>query len=262
MKRAIILLTLLLVSQTVFPCLIFVFTQGSHVLVGNHEDWTARDARVRFVPATGKLLGAVVFDFESEGLIQGGMNTAGLFFDGTATPFTPLDFSAKEDFKGKDFWLTLLQSASTVQEAVAFVQKYKVPELEKVHLLFADRSGQSVIVGAYDGTLTLTWKTVFYQVLSNFNIVDPEFGGEQPCPRFATATKILTGNITEQREAAKLVLQQTTQGELTVYSTLFDLTEGTVEVFYIGNFSKSIILNLRNELALGPHVKLLSKQLR
>jgi penicillin V acylase-like amidase (Ntn superfamily) len=200
----------------------------------------------------------MVFDFEHEGLIQGGMNSAGLFFDGTATPFVPMDFSDKEEFKGKDMWLTLLQTCRTANDAVVFISKYKVPDLEKVHLFFADKSGQSVIVGAYDGKLTFTWKTQPQQVLTNFNITDPEYGGEQPCPRFATAIQILT-HPDDAFETAKRVLQQTTQGELTVYSSLFDLTEGTVTVFYQGDFTKSVTVNLAGELKRGAHAMLISK---
>ena len=258
MKRLSLTWAFLILSTTVYPCLIFLFMPGDHVIIGNHEDWTARDARVRFIPATGKLLGCMVFDFESEGLIQGGMNSEGFFFDGTATPYVPMDFSGKEEFKGKDIWLTLLQTSSSVSDAVSFIRKYRIPDLERVHLFFADRSGQSVIVGAYDGELTFTWRNKPFQVLSNFNIVDPEYGGEQPCPRFAAATQILSGSG-DPMTMAKQVLQQTTQGDLTVYSTLFDLTTGSAEVFYMGNFAKSVSFNLSNELKKGIHDVLLSK---
>ena len=258
MKRAALMLILCLFSSSGFSCLIFIFTGGKHVLVGNHEDWTARDGRMRFIPGNNKQLGAIVFDFESEGLIQGGMNTVGLFFDGTATPFVPMDFSDKEEFKGADMWPTLLQTCKTTNDAVTFVQRYKIPDLEKVHLFFADRSGQSVIVGAYDGKLTFTWKSQPQQVLTNFNITDPEYGGEQSCPRFATAMQILS-NPDDAVETAKRVLQQTTQGDLTVYSSLFDLTDGSVTVYYQGDFSKSVTINLASELKLGAHSLLISK---
>lgn len=258
MKKILLTFALLFLSTAVFPCLIFLYMPGDHVIIGNHEDWAARDARVRFIPANGKLLGSVVFDFESEGLIQGGMNSAGFFFDGTATPYVPLDFSDKEEFKGKDLWLTLLQTSRTVSDAVAFIKRYKIPDFERVHIFLADRSGQGVIVGAYDGKLTFTWRTNPFQVLTNFNIVDPEYGGEQPCPRFAAATQILSGSG-DPMNLAKQALQKTTQGELTVYSSLFDLTTGTVDVFYIGNFSKPFSFNLKEELKKGPHDILLSK---
>ncbi len=262
MKRILALTFLLLSAQQASSCLIFIFADSKNIIIGNHEDWPARDARVRFIPGQGKELAVIAFDFASEGFIQGGMNAAGLFFDGTATPFVPLDFTGKEVFTGKDFWLSLLKSCSTIQQAIDFIQKYQVPELEKVHLFFADRTGQSVIVGAYDGELTFTWRSQPFQVLTNFNIVDPEYGGEQPCPRYATATRILSQPTRDPMSSAKTVLAETTQGELTVYSTLFNLTTGTVAIFYLADFSKSLTLDLSAEWQKGPHDILLSEAFR
>lgn len=245
MRIALIMIATALAVTPAYPCLIFVLTKDNHVLVGNHEDWTARDARLRFIPATPDQLAVAVFDFESEGYIQGGVNEAGLFFDATATPFSPIDVSGKEKFEGKDLWLTLLQKCRTVQEAVAFVERYQVPELERVHLLFADKSGQSVILGSYEGRITYTWKSQPIQVLTNFNIVDPEYGGEQPCPRFATANTMLNNGANPID-----VLRQTTQGQLTVYTTLVDLTSGTLQVGYLSDFSHMKTFSLRQE---WPH---------
>lgn len=243
MKRiCLIFVAIVLANTPAYPCLIFVLTKDNHVLVGNHEDWTARDARLRFIPASPNKLAVAVFDFESEGFIQGGVNEAGLFFDATATPFVPLDFAGKEKFEGRDMWLTLLQKCRTVGEAVAFVERYQVPELERVHLLFADKTGQSVIIGAYEGKLTYTWKTQPHQVLTNFNIVDPEYGGEQPCPRYATANALLGKGVDPMD-----VLRQTTQGELTVYTTLIDLTDGVVNVGYLADFSRMASFSLQKE---------------
>jgi hypothetical protein len=261
MRKLLVITALILSIVPVDACTIFIVTRGNRVIVGNHEDWASRDARVRFLPATGSQLGAVVFDFESEGLIQGGVNSAGLFFDATATPFVPLDFTGKQKYEGKDFWLDLLQHCKTIREALDWIGKYQVPELEKVHLFFADRTGQSVIVGAYEGQLTYTWKNQPYQVLTNFNILDPEYGGEQPCPRFAAATKILTPADADPMVAAKTALEQTTQGKLSVYSTLFDLTNMTVQVFYEADFSKSVMYDIPKELKKGGHNYLLSKSI-
>lgn len=256
MRIQLIFAALLLAASPAYACLIFVLTKDNHVWVGNHEDWTARDARLRFIPAGPGTLAVAVFDFESEGFIQGGVNEAGLFFDATATPFTALDVSAKEKFEGKDMWMTLLQKCRTVGDAIAFVERYQVPELERVHLLFADKTGQSVIIGAYEGKLTYTWKTQPHQILTNFNIVDPEYGGEQPCPRYATAHTLL-GKGVDPIE----VLRQTTQGELTVYTTLIDLTDGVLDVGYLADFTHLVSFSLRQEWQ-RPHEVLLSDLFR
>ena len=52
MKKLIPSLILIFTFHAAFPCLIVVVTDGQRVLVGNHEDWFARDARARFEPAT------------------------------------------------------------------------------------------------------------------------------------------------------------------------------------------------------------------
>ena len=220
------------------------------------------DARIKFVPAGKSQYGLVAFDFESEGLIQGGMNTEGLFFDGTATPFVPLDFTGKEEFKGTDFWLALLQTCRSVQDAINFIKKYKVPDLEKVHIFLADKSGQSVIVGAYDGVLTFTPRVGNYQVLTNFNITDPEYGGEQPCPRYGKANEILVANGKATIETVKKVLENTTQGKLTVYSNIYDLNTGSVTIFSEADFSKSRTYNVSAELSNGPHATLITEALK
>lgn len=262
MRPILIALLCLCTAVPAFPCLIFVLSNGKQVLVGNHEDWTARDARIRFIPGEKDKLSVAVFDFASEGFVQGGVNEEGLFFDGTATPFVSMDFSGKEVFPEKDFWLSLLQRCKTAKEAVAFIERYQVPDLERVHLLFADRSGQSVIVGAYDGKLTVTWKSTSFQTLTNFNIVDPEYGGEQPCPRFATANEILSKPGTDPMKQALDVLKQTTQEELTVYTTLLDLTASTLQVYYLGDFTKHLTFDLKKKWKAKPHDVIVADAMR
>lgn len=97
---------------------------------------------------------------------------------------------------------------------------------------------------------------------TNFNILDPEYGGEQPCPRFATATKALANPGVDPLEAARNTLKQTTQGLLTVYSSIYDLRAGTVTVFSEGDFSRSRTFDLEKELKQGPHALLVSETVK
>src|ERR1700733_15628321 len=97
MKRVGLTLLCCLLIAPVFGCLILFLTDGKNVLVANHEDWYATDAEITHVPADGKKVGMVYFDFASEGTAQGGMNTAGLFFDGTRTPYAPYAANDKKE---------------------------------------------------------------------------------------------------------------------------------------------------------------------
>jgi len=67
-------------------CFILFLTDGQRVVVGNHEDWFAKDAAIKINRPTPGNYGSIIFTFRSEGWAQGGMNEKGLFFDGAYTP--------------------------------------------------------------------------------------------------------------------------------------------------------------------------------
>ena len=49
----------------------------------------------------------------------------------------------------------ILEECATVDEAMGYVEKYKIPEIEDMHILFADKKGNSAVVGVYDGKLQI-----------------------------------------------------------------------------------------------------------
>ena len=129
MKKIAATLLLVLHFPNLFACLILLMTDGKTILVGNHEDWYARDAEVTFVPPHAGKLGIVYFDFASEGTPQGGMNDAGLFFDGTRTPFAPYpENNSKEDCKCY-IWKKVLEECRNVEQAISYIEKFKIRKL-------------------------------------------------------------------------------------------------------------------------------------
>jgi predicted choloylglycine hydrolase len=240
-------------------CLILFLTNGHDVLVANHEDWYARDAEVTFVPATGNNYGMMYFDFASEGTAQGGMNTEGLFFDGTATPRAPYpENKTKPDCKCY-IWKKILQECSTVEEAIRLVEKYRIPEMEQIHVMFADKKGHSAIVGVYDGQLQIHRNTGNYQLLTNFNITNPAYGGEPVCSRFTKAEQMLKIDSVASIANLRDILSQTTQGTLTVYSNIYNLTKTEVTIYQQGDFSIEKTINLKESLVKGRRSQLISK---
>ena len=237
----------------VFGCLILFITDGKNILIGNHEDWYAQDAEVTFIPSSAKKYGLLYFDFASEKTAQGGMNTAGLFFDGTRTPFAPYsDNDSKEDCKCY-IWKKILEECATVNEALDYVRKYKIPEIEDVHIMFADKKGNSAVVGVYDGKLQIHQRNGNHQLLTNFNLTNPSYGGEPVCERFAMAEKMLAVDSSVTIENVEKILSKTHQDKLTVYSNIYNLTTGEVYVYSHADFTKKIKLNLLQELKKGKH---------
>lgn len=232
-------------------CLILFLKNGSEVLVANHEDWIARDAEINFVPAKGKKFGMMYFDFASEGTAQGGMNTEGLFFDGTATPKASYSENNSKADCNCYIWKKILQDCSTVEEAITLIQKYRVPEMERVHIMFADKKGSSAIIGVYKGRLQIHRNTKNYQLLTNFNISEPSYGGEPVCSRYVMAEQMLMHDSSATISNLRKILSQTTQGKLTVYSNIYNLTKGEVTIFSERNFEHEIKINLEEALRKG-----------
>jgi len=239
-----------------FGCFIMFLTDGKTILIANHEDWYARDAEVTFVPPSGKKFGMLYFDFTSEKTAQGGMNTEGLFFDGTRTPNAPYpDNDNKEDCNCY-IWTKILAECKTVDEAIAYVEKYRIPEMEDIHVMFADKKGNSAAIGVYEGKLQIHHRVGNYQLLTNFNLSNPSYGGEQKCMRFAAADSMLHIDSSATIDNVQKILAQTHQEELTVYSNIYNLTTGEVYVYSVENrkdFTNKIKINLKKELLKGKH---------
>lgn len=256
-KKVIMLLLVSLRIPDSIACLILFITDGKEVLVANHEDWYASDAEVTFVPASKGKFGMIYFDFASEGTAQGGMNTAGLFFDGTATPRAPYPENQRKKDCNCYIWTKILQECATVEQAIQYAKTYRIPEIERVHVLFADSAGHSAIIGVYDGKLQVKRNShndkFSHQLLTNFNITNPSYGGEKPCKRFQMADAMLKTDSSATIQNLTNILSKTHQDSLTVYSNIYNLTKKEVYVFSKRNFSRPLRIDINNELSKGKH---------
>lgn len=227
-------------------------------MIANHEDWAAIDAEVSFQHAQKGKYGYVAFDFAREGWPQGGMNTAGLFFDGTATPYAPYPVNENKKNCNCYIWTKILEECNSVETALQIIKEYKIPEIENIHVLLADKTGASAIVGVYNKELKIHYRSGNKQLLTNFNITDPSYGDEQPCKRFATASALLNLDSTVSTQNLEKILSETHQEELTAYSNIYNLTSSEVTVYYRHNFAKKRSFKLNDELKKGSHKMLLS----
>ena len=242
--------------STAFGCFILFLTDGKSVMVANHEDWYTRDAEVTFIPPSAGKYGMVYFDFASEKTAQGGMNSEGLFFDGTKTPHAPFEDNAKKKDCHCYIWTKILEQCNTVDEAITYVEKYKIPEIEDIHVFFADRSGNSAVIGVYDNKLQVHRRKGNYQLLTNFNLSDPSYGGEEKCLRYKAADSMLQQDAAATIKNIENIMNQTHQEDLTIYSNVYNLTTKEVYIYSLytrKNFRNKIKISLIDELKKGKH---------
>lgn len=254
---------LLLIVSPLNGCFILILTDGSRVIVGNHEDWFEQDAAIRIIPATDGKYGSVIFTFESEGWAQGGMNSEGLFFDGALTPMDILvEEELKPEYKGY-LWQKILDECTTVKQAIDTAMQYRKMELQEAHIVLADATGDAALIGIKDGEIIVTYKKPEdpYLLQTNFNPLMPDLSDEPFCWRFESAEEHLINNSEATTENMLSILKDTHQDEMTVYTNIYDLSSRNIIVFSQRKFDKPININVDKALAGGPQMISLEKLL-
>ena len=231
-----VLLLLLAVSSR--ACTIFVVTDGQRTLFCNNEDWSDPKTYIWFVPGSGSRLGCAYVGFGNQ-WGQGGVNTAGLAYDWVAGFKDEWARDPKLRNPRGNSAERMLESCRTVDDAVAFYQKYWEPDFSRSRILVADRTGASAIIGAKNGKLSVERETTcrgFGFAHSTLDKLLPQ----QPEPTVTRAFEIL-----------KLSRQSGTYA--TKYANVYDLVAGEIYLRPTGEDDEPIRLVLADELAKGRH---------
>jgi hypothetical protein len=224
----------------------FVVGDGQ-ALAGNNEDFWDCNTKVWFTPAQDGKHGGVYFGFDN-GFAQGGMNDQGLCFDGFATGPCPVkDYEGKIQFDG-NLIMKAMEECATVEDVVAMFDCHDLRFLQNAMLMFADRTGDSVII---EGDVFLR-KEGRYQVVTNF-YQSRATPGSDPCPRFRIANQLLEEAEEVSVELCKRVLAgvHNEQRSPTLYSNVYDLKKGLVYVYHFHNFENVVVFDLAEELKKG-----------
>ena len=222
---------------------------------GNNEDWSDPDTFMWFEPGESDGHGCVYFGF-SNGWAQGGMNEAGLFFDGAATRPLPLeDTEGRKPFR-RDILELVMRSCATVDEAVALLEEYDLQFMERAMLFFGDADGNSVI---YEGDEVIRKPAdARHQVVTNY-YQSRQDAEEAQCRRKIAAEKIFAAQFSDDEpltlDLMRDVLDATHQeGEFaTKYSNVYDLKRGFIHLYRNHDFERVVTVSLSSELALGAH---------
>jgi hypothetical protein len=241
------LVFLSLIRLPAAACTIFVATRGGRVLFGNNEDWNNPHTRLWFVPPKGSHYGVVYVGFD-DNYPQGGMNERGLCFDGAALPAA--EQAAIPGKKKANPWIVdrMMRECATVDEALALLEQYDLPVLERAQLLLADRSGASAIVERNH----VIRRAGDYQIATNFrqSRISPETARD---PRYQTVNERLAGTGPLSVELFRSLLDATHQEgpSSTLYSTIYDLQSGDIYLYVAHDYSHVAKMNLPEELKKG-----------
>lgn len=258
---------LLLAHTLVSPaCTIFMANDGTHTWVGNNEDERQNlKYRIWYYPATKNNYGYAIWtELFSAGLLnglaylnpQGGLNEYGLFMDFTAiAEQAPVTDPAKKNRK-KQVVTDLLKKCKTVDEALAFLEKYNLIGIKSAQLFIGDAGGNYATVhGGY-----IVRKTSRHFALTNYCIKN---GHREACYRREAATQYLLPEKTFELNDITTILEKTAQklpnNTITNYSMAVNLKTGTLFLYRKGDFSTVSVISLSQELKKGKHHKNLDR---
>ncbi len=235
-------------------CTFFKVTLNGYTMVGNNEDAWSIDPRIWFENGKTGEYGAVYLG-QNNSTPQGGMNEAGLMFDGLKSP--PKSFSRTEDQPSihfEELVRRVLRSCATVREAQVLIRNFDCSQLNGAYAIFVDRSGEYLVVEA--DTL-FTGNEATYAV-TNFCVSTCTDFDSVPSERYQRGRALLAAgadtslafctSIVKSMHACRKKL-----GEGTLYSNILDPQRGLVHLYFYHHYTTLRTFDLKDELAKGDH---------
>ena len=243
-------------------CTIFMANDGRNVWIGNNEDeLQTTKYRMWFFPAMSKNYGYAIWTDLNFGKLlkgfsylnpQGGLNEFGLFLDYTAIDEIAIVRDNQKEDRKKQVVTDLLKKCKTVEEALAYLNKYNLVKLKYAQLFIGDATGNyATVTGGY-----VVRKTDNSFALTNYCV---DNGYKEACHRRDVATHYLNAATTFQLNDITGILRKSTQklpnNLISNYSMAVNLKTNTIYLYYKNDFTTVSMLTLSEELKKGKHHK-------
>jgi hypothetical protein len=255
-KKHIVLITafLALLNYSVSACSMFVIKKNGKVMVGNNEDFWNQNSRMWFEKGNNDEFGVVYVGFDDL-WPQGAINEKGLVFDGFGMSYLEINnFNDKKAPLKEDFLHYIMKTFSTVEEVKDFFSQRDLRGMETSMYYFVDKSGKQLIV---EGD-SIEIRNQSYDIISNFYPSQCDNLNDVTIKHYQKGRKLIETKQDSSVSFCTSLLdslhQETSWGGGTLYSTLYDLNEGIIYLYYNHNFENVITFNVREELEKGNRV--------
>ena len=255
----VVILVLLVISLCTAPvsaCTIFTASNDDAILVENNEDWFHNNFTLRFYPSFGNYHGYAAFIGANNSYdIRAGMNDAGVFIDPAAVPWSNVTIDPAKPFLNDNWFNRVLRTCESVNDSIDLFSKDNLADQWNWQYLIADRFGESVLISAGpDSEVAFTRKNGTFQLTTNGNMACPELGHSASSEyRYNTAFALLSQigtNLTVEYFTAILDAVHQTG---TAFSSVYDLINHDIYVYFNHNYSCVEVFNLEYELEMGYH---------
>lgn len=250
------------VLQDSSACSGYKITVGNKTILGSNEDAWRVTPHIWFEKASvnnkyGAAFTGSRYDGENGYAPQTGMNEMGLAFERLAS-FHPTqgNFANRKSISNPTMYLKdILHTCKSVEEVKEFISKYDHSYFIEDVFIYVDKSGKYLIVEPY--ALTIGNDPTY--VVSNFcPSITPEQNANK-LDRYRKGVAFLKNGMDTTLEFCT-ALSDTMHvcrkkiGDGTLLSSIWDLNQGTVNLYFYHNYKASIQFNINEELKKGDHI--------
>jgi uncharacterized protein (DUF486 family) len=257
----IILLMIVGLADHCAACSMYKVTANGRTMVGNNEDSWGQDARIWFEPGDEHNAGVVCVGYARKKYPDGAINEHGLVFDAIALPHRtdmPERDPKKKDF-GYPTLLTVMRQCRTVDEVATFLEPFNLhvlngsPLFYGCMLLFVDPSGAYLVVEASK----MTRGTEDRLALANFSVAHTPDPNTVRIERYRKGVEFMNNKMPETSLSYCEALSDTMSvcrakvGDGTLFTTIYDLQEGLIHLYFFHDFTQRVTFHIKEELARG-----------
>lgn len=233
-------------------CTMYKITKNGKTIVGNNEDWISPNSQFWYEPGTNHKYGVMYMGL-LDNFAQGGINEAGLVFDGFANPELPINNTEGKitTYIGTAI-KNIMQEMKTVREVRNYLSTLNLSSLSSSQIVFVDKTGAYLIVEGDELIMGKEKEKAF----SNFYYSQVSSEEEVKLENFQNGLKFLKNS----RGKSSLpycgkAMQHFSSSKLfgTQYSTIYDLDSLKVRVYLFHDYSEYIEIDLKEELKKGEH---------
>jgi hypothetical protein len=237
-------------------CTVFYIRKGIIIYAATNKDWKNPEFRVRVYGAEADKYGRIYFGYQlAEGFQNiGGINEKGLWYDGASLHHRKdiKNYNDKPVIKG-ELCEKVLEECSNIKEVMNIYDRYFTPSWDG-HIMWGDKEGNCVIIEFGKHDVVYIHPSEDFLLMTNFYLSDEvkRSGGGQKS--FATAEKALQENEEINVESVAKILESVhkKRGRIkTVFSNIYDMSNGAVYCFYSGDFRKYIRFDIHEEIKKG-----------
>ena len=250
-----------LITQDSIACSGYKITIGNSTFFGSNHDAWFTTPHIWFENATNSKYGAAFtgarFDGENGYAPQSGMNEMGLTFE-RLVAFHPKQesFANRKTISNPTKYLKdILHSCKSVDEVKDYISKYDHSYFIGDVFIYVDKSGKYLIAEPY--TLTIGNEPTY--VIANFcPSITPEKNANK-LDRYRNGVAFINYGIDTTLDYCTALLDtmhvcRNKIGDGTLLSSIWDLNNGTVNLYFYHDYNKTFQFNLSEELKKGDHI--------